>query len=160
MSDTGFGNSQLTQIDKLVAFAVSHCHEQNPEGLDRIFDNLTPQLNKQVLMGTLALIGDDADSLAWFCGYFAGAINRSEDNDKPHSITLVSKLLIKHGMKAFTDFAPYPGRRLMILNTEKFETLPKKVQALVQEAFDVIERTGEEAKQINDALLEELVVEG
>ena len=156
----GFGNSQLTDIDKLIERAVNYCNQRSPEGLDQIFDNLTSQLNKQVLVATLALLGDDDDSLAWFCGYFAGAINRSEDNDKPNSITLVSKLLIKHGMEAFADFAPYPGRRLMILNTGKFETLPKKVQALVQEAFDVIERTGEEAKQINDALLKELVVEG
>ena len=72
---------------------------------------------------------------------------------------LVSKLLIKHGMKAFADFAPYPGRRLMILNTDKFSVLPDKVKVLMQEAFDVAEKTDEEAKRINDALLEELVVE-
>lgn len=159
MSDTGFGNSQPTQINKLIERAVNYCNQRSPEGLDQIFDNLTPQLNKQVLMGTLALLGDDDDSLAWFCGYFAGAINRSEDNDKPHSITLVSKLLIKHGMEAFADFAPYPGRRLVIINTEKFETLPEKTKALMQEAFDVNAMSGEEVKRINNALLEELVVE-
>ena len=156
----GFGKSQPTQIDKLVAFAVNHCHEQNPEGLDQIFDNLSAELNKQVLVGTVAALHGDTDSLSWFCGYFAGAINRSEDNDKPHFTVLLSKLLIKHGMEAFADFAPYPGRRLVIINTDKFETLPDKVQILVRDSFDVNAMSGEEVKRVNDALLEELVVEG
>ena len=157
----GFGNSQPTDIDKLVERAVKYCHKQNPEGLDQIFDNLPVELNKQVLVGTLAVLHNDTDILSWFCGYFAGEVNCTSDNDKPHHpITLLSKLLIQYGMYPFIDFAPYPGCRLMIANTEKFETLPEKVQTLVQGTFDVIERTGEEAKQINDALLEELVVEG
>ena len=155
----GFGNSQATNIDKLVAFAVNHCHKQNPEGLDQIFDNLPAELNKQVLVGTVAALHGDTDSLSWFCGYFAGSIDRSEDNDKPHFIVLLSKLLIKHGMEAFADFAPYPGRRLVIINTEKFATLPDKVQILVRDSFDVNAMSGEEVKRVNDALLEELMVE-
>ena len=31
----GFGNSQATNIDELVVFAVNHRHKQNPEGLDK-----------------------------------------------------------------------------------------------------------------------------
>ena len=63
-------------------------------------------------------------------------------------------------MKAFTDFSPYPGRRLVIINTEKFAVLPEKVQILVRDSFDVNAMSGEEVKRVNDALLEELVVEG
>jgi len=157
----GFGKPQPTKIDKLVERAVKHCHQRSPERLDQIFDNLSVELNERVLFRTLAALRTDTDTLAWFCGYFAGAINKSEDNNKPsHSITLLSKLLIKHGMQPFADFSPYPGCRLMILNTEKFETLPEKVQALLQETFDVTERTPEEARQVNDALMEELMVMG
>ncbi|MCV3217580.1 hypothetical protein OGM63_29410 [Plectonema radiosum NIES-515] len=91
--------------------------------------------------------------------YSASEINRSEDNDKPyHAIKLLSKLLIKHGMEPFTDFSPYPGCRLIIINTEKFEALPAEVQDLLKEVFDVMEGTGEQLQQINNALLEELVV--
>jgi hypothetical protein len=88
----------------------------------------------------------------------AGAINRTEDNNKPHSIVLLSKLLIKSGMQPFEDFAPYPGCRIMIVNTDKFAALPEKVQVLVQFVFDVVERTSEEAQRINNALMEELMV--
>jgi hypothetical protein len=88
----------------------------------------------------------------------AGAINRTEDNNKPHSIVLLSKLLIKFGMQPFADFAPYPGCRIMIVNTDKFAALPEKVRLLVREAFDMAERTAEEAQRINNALIEELVV--
>jgi len=127
--------------------------------LDEIFDDLPVEINKQVLAGTVAVLQGDNDSLAWFCGYFAGSVNRKEDNENPHLIVLLSKMLIKNGMQAFVDFSPYPGRRLVILNTQKFESLPPKVQALMQEAFDISEASGEEVLRINNAILEELVVE-
>lgn len=148
-----------SQINEIVEIAVGCCHQRNPELLDEIFDDLPVEINKQVLAGTVAALQGDVDSTAWFCGYFAGAINRSEDNEKPHSITLLSKLLIKKGMEAFVDFSPYPGCRLVIINTEKFALLPEKAKALMQEAFDVNEASGEEVKRINDAILEELMVE-
>lgn len=110
-------------------------------------------------MGTIDALTGDIDSLAWFCAYIASEINRSEDNQKSHHpITLLSKLVIKHGMQPFTDFSPYPGCRLIIINTEKFAALPEQVQKLVGAAFDVMESTGEQAIQVNNALLEELVV--
>ncbi|WP_414755930.1 hypothetical protein [Anabaena sp. CCY 9910] len=59
-------------------------------------------------------------------------------------------------MQPFIDFMPYIGCRISILNTEKFEALPIRVQAAVQEAFDVVETNGEEAQRRNDALLREL----
>ena len=77
----GFGKPKPTKIDKLVERAVKHCHQRSPERLDSIFDNLPVELNERVLAGTLAALHNDADSLAWFCGYFAGAINRSDDID-------------------------------------------------------------------------------
>ena len=167
MSAKGFGKSQPTKTDKLVQQVVSYCQKRHPEALDQIFDNLPvgltaqeyQRLNQQVLTGTIDALTGDIDTLAWFCSYSASEINRSEDNNKPHHpIKLLSKLLIKHGMQPFTDFAPYPGCRLIIINTEKFTALPKQVQKLVKEAFDVMESTGEQTQQINNALLEELVV--
>ena len=154
----GFGKPQPSQINKLVEQTLNHCRKQNPEGLDRIFDKLPVEFNKKILAGVLADLDDDTDNLAWFCGYLAGEVNRSEDNGKPrHPISLLSKILIKYGMRPFEDFSPDPGCRLMILNAQKFEALPEDIQALVKGTFKIIERTGEEAKQINDALLKELM---
>ena len=62
------------------------------------------------------------------------------------------------GCSYAADFSPYPGCRLIIINTQKFAALPLQVQKLVEEAFDVMESTDEQAIQINNALLEELVV--
>ncbi|WP_026736119.1 hypothetical protein [Fischerella sp. PCC 9605] len=157
MSAKGFG--QPTKTDKLVEQVVCYCHKRHPEALDKIFDTLPASINKQLVAGTVAALSGDTDTLAWFCGYMASAINRSEDNQKPHHpITLLSKLLIKHQMQPFSDFMPYPGCRLVILNTEKYEALPTEVQKLVQQAYEITEATGEEAQRINNALLEELVV--
>ena len=147
------------QINEVIELSVGCCYQHNPELLDEIFDDLPVEINKQILSGTVAALQGDIDSLAWFCGYFAGAVNRSEDNEKPHLIMLLSKMLIKNGMEAFVDFSPYPGCRLVVINTEKFESLPQKVKGLMQEAFDVNEASGEEVKRINNAILEELVVE-
>ncbi|MEA5574654.1 hypothetical protein [Calothrix sp. UHCC 0171] len=47
---------------------------------------------------------------------------------------------------------------MLILNIDKFAALPEKVQVLVQEGFDIVERTQEEAQRINNALIEELVL--
>ncbi|MGB6296546.1 MAG: hypothetical protein WBF90_10210 [Rivularia sp. (in: cyanobacteria)] len=148
-----------SQINEIVEIAVGCCYQRNPELLDEIFDDLPVEINKQILSGTVTALQGDIDSTAWFCGYFAGAINRSEDNEKPHLIVLLSKMLIKNGMEAFVDFSPYPGHRLVIINTEKFAALPPKTKALMQEAFDVNEASGEEVLRINNAILEELVVE-
>ena len=148
-----------TEINEIIELSVGCCHQRSPELLDEIFDDLPVEINKQILSGTVAALNCDTDSLAWFCGYFAGAINRSEDNEKPHLIMLLSKMLIKNGMEAFADFSPYTGRRLVILNTQKFESLPPKTQALMQEAFDVNEASSEKVLRINNAILEELVVE-
>lgn len=157
MSGKGFGQPQPTKIDKLIESAVRYCHKRNPEALDKIFDNLPVKLNKQVLDGTVAALETDIDALSWLCSYFASEINRSEDNDKPyHPITLLSKLLIKSGMQPFVDFMPYIGCRISILDNDKFEALPSRVQAAVKEAFYVVETSGEEAQRINEALLREL----
>ncbi|MEH2376190.1 hypothetical protein [Nostoc sp.] len=159
MCAKGFGQSQPTKIDKLVENAVGYCHKRHPEALDKIFDNLSVKLNQQVLDGTVAALKKDIDSLSWLCSYFASEINSSSDNDKPyHPIMLLSKLLMKSGMQPFVDFMPYVGCRISILNNEKFEALPPKVQAAVKEGFDVTETSGEEAQKINEALLRELSV--
>ncbi|MFB2772261.1 hypothetical protein ACE1AT_23680 [Pelatocladus sp. BLCC-F211] len=158
MPTRGFGQPQPTKTDKLIESVVHYCHKRHPEALDQIFDNSPVELNKKLLAGTVAALSGDMDTLAWFCGYMASAINRSEDNQKPHPITLLSKLLIKHQMQPFSDFMPYPGCRLVILNTEKFEALPHSLQAVVQSYFDVMENSPEQMRRVNDALLEELVV--
>jgi hypothetical protein len=159
MPTRGFGQPQSTKTDKLIESVVRYCHKRHPEALDKIFDNLPVELNKKLLASTVTVLSGDTDTLAWFCGYFAGAINCSEDNQKPHHpITLLSKLLIKYGMQPFSDFMPYPGCRLVILNTEKFGALPAEVQAAVQQAYEVTETIGEEAQRVNNALLQELVV--
>ncbi|MFN6571961.1 hypothetical protein [Dendronalium sp. ChiSLP03b] len=159
MSAKEFGQPQPTKIDKLVEDAVRYCHQRSPEALDSIFDNLPAALNKQVVTGIVAAFQGDINTLSWFCGYMASEINRSEDNHKPHHpITELSKTLIKSGMEAFTDFMPYPGCRIVILNPEKFESLPEEVQAVVQQAFNVTEQSQEQAQRINDALMQELTV--
>lgn len=110
-------------------------------------------------MRTLAILDDDIETKSWLCGYFSSEINCTQDNDKlRHPIILLSKLLIKSGMEPFTDFMPYPGCRIMIINFKKFESLPPKVQAIVKESFDISENNPKEAEQINNALLEELMV--
>ncbi|MEB3215349.1 MAG: hypothetical protein VKN72_03680 [Nostocales cyanobacterium 94392] len=154
----GFGKPQPKKINYLVERAVRYCHKRQPEKLDRIFDNLPLELNQQVLVETVAALHDDIDTQAWFCGYFAGVINRSEDSERQYSITLLSKLLIKSGMEAFEDFVPYPGCQLVIVNTKKFAALPPSVQALMQEAFELTETSGKEVQRVNNALLEELTI--
>lgn len=159
MSGKGFGQPQPSKIDKIIESAVRYCQKRNPEALDKIFDNLPVKLNKQVLDGTVVALEKDIDSLSWLCGYFSSEINSTSDNDKPyHPITLLSKLLIKCRMQPFVDFMPNIGCRISILNTDKFEALPPKVQAAVKEAFDVVETSGEEAQRINEALLREFEV--
>ena len=160
MSAKGFGQPQPTKTDKLVEQVVHHCQKCSPQALDQIFDNLPVKLNKQVLDGTVAVLDKDIDTLSWLCGYFAGEINSTSDNNKPyHFITVLSKLLIKSGIQPFVDFVPYIGCRISILNIDKFEALPAKVQAAVKEAFDVMEHSGEEVQGINEALLAEMQVE-
>jgi hypothetical protein len=160
MTKKGFGQPQPTKTDKLVEQAVRHATKRSPEALDQIFDNLPVKLNNQVLQGVIAALSEDIDTFAWLCGYFAGEINSTSDNDKSHQpITLLSKLLIKHGMKPFKDFMPYVGNRITILDTDKFETLPANVQAVVQEAFELRESTDEEMKRINDAIASEMSLE-
>lgn len=90
-----------------------------------------------VLAGTINALTDDIDTLAWFCGYTASEINRSEDNHKPHHpITLLSKLLIKFGMQPFSDFMPYLGCRIVILNADKFESLAAGAQTSFADVWD------------------------
>lgn len=167
MSAKGFGQPQPSKTDKLVQQVVRYCQERSPEALDQIFDNLPvgrtaqqyQRLNQQILTGTINALTGDIDTLAWFCGYTASEINRTSDNHKSHlPITLLSKLLIKQRMQPFSDFMPYPGCRIVILNADKFESLPTEVRNTVQQAFDVMENSSHQLQHVNNALLEELVV--
>jgi hypothetical protein len=159
----GFGKPQP---NKLVEQVVRHCQHRRPEQLDKIFDalpvGLTPTEHKrksqEVLAATIAALQNDIDALAWLCGYFAGEINRTSDNESLSRITLLSKILIKSGMQPFADFVPYPGCRIVTVNAEKLATLPAKVQDLVHSAYDVTETSVKEAQRINDALLSELIL--
>ncbi|BDA67820.1 hypothetical protein RIVM261_071820 [Rivularia sp. IAM M-261] len=49
-------------------------------------------------------------------------------------------------MAPFTDFLPYVGCRITIINTDKFEALPPKIQQAINEAFEVLEQSDEEAR--------------
>lgn len=156
----GFDPSPNRKIGNLVRLAVNYGRRRSPELLDRIFDNQPASLNQQIMEGIVAVLQSDIDSLGWFCGYVASEINRTEDNQNTHQpIAELSKTLIRAGMKPFTDFLPYPGCRIVILNAEKFALLPDGVKAMLQQGFDVSEKTPEQTHQINDALLEELIVE-
>ena len=156
----GFGQPQPTKTDKLIEQAVRYATKRDPESLDRIFDNLPIKLNEQVLFGAIAALAKDIDTLAWLCGYFAGEINSTLDNDKPyHPIILLSKLLMKHGMKPFKDFTPTTGCRISIIDVDKFEALPANVREVVEAGFDSRETSDEDFKRINEALLAEMVVE-
>jgi len=166
MAGKGFGK---TEADTLIEQVVKLCHERSPEPLDAIFNSLSSkrtakqyqQLNQKVLWGSVAAIKSDIETLSWFCSYLSSEINRTEDNNNPrHPIQDLAKILITAGMRPLDDFMPYPGCRIVIMNTKKFEALPDVVKTAVKEAFEVIQRTSEEVQQTNDVLLEELEVEG
>ncbi|MEH2070002.1 MAG: hypothetical protein V7K47_17885 [Nostoc sp.] len=155
----GFGQPQLSKLGKLVEYAVGYCQQRSPEKLDSIFDNAPSSISQQVMIGVFAALEKDIDTQGWFCGYIASEINRTEDNQKPyHPIAGLSKTLITLGIKPFADFLPYPGCRIVVLNSKKFDSLPEKVRDLVQQAFEVVERSPLEAHQINNALMQELNV--
>ncbi|GEM_PF-705122 len=173
---------QSGTINQLIQQVVYHCQTRHPEGLDNIFDTLPVDINEQVLAGAIAILSSDIDALSWFCGYLAGEINYSEDNHRPfhpisflasilinysednhrpfHPISFLASILLKAGMELFVDFTPYPGCRLVIANTAKFESLPQEVKDVVQEVFNLIATPDEQMQQMNDALLQELVVSG
>jgi hypothetical protein len=75
-----------------------------------------------------------------------------------HPIGELSGFLISLGFKLFTDFTPYPGCRLVIANTEKFQSLPQETQDKINQFFEIQEKSSEESQRINQAMLEELVV--
>jgi hypothetical protein len=150
-----------------VGRVVRYCQKRSPEALDRVFDALnagctmteSEQRSEQVIVGTLARIEADLDTLAWFCGYMAGEINRREDNHREHlPLTYLSKQLTECGFQPFLDFVPYPGRRIVILNIAKFEGLSPELQAELAAKFDLVQRSGEELQQVNEALIQELIV--
>lgn len=146
----GFGQQQ--KIDKLVDLLVCYCRHRCPESLDEIFDNLPANVNEIVLEGALKVLQLDSNTLSWFCSYMASEINHSEDNYKPlHPIMELSRILIEAGMQPFTDFMPYVGCRLIIDNMDKFEALPKSILAALQQYYRVVENSGEQFQQINNA---------
>jgi hypothetical protein len=140
--------------DKLVESVVYHCQTRHPEALDEIFDNLPLHSNEHILAEALAVLHNDLDSMGWLCGYLASEINSSDDNNRYHPITELCKALLEYGMELFVDFTPYPGSRILIANIEKFKSLPE----FVRDAYQVMESTGDNVQQMNNALLQELVI--
>jgi hypothetical protein len=155
-----FGQSQQTDFDKLIERIVRYCHKRSPEALDRIFDALPrndENLSQRIIAAIATQLQPDLDTLSWFCGFMASEINRSEDSDRAHlPLTALSRKLIMLGFQPFQDFSPYPGQRIVILSPEKFEALPESVQADVKAAFDLLEQSGEQLQQVNEALRQEL----
>lgn len=152
----GFSNPKKSKLDILAESAILHCQQRSPESLDKIFDNQSPELNQQMLAKVIPALQTDIDSLSWLCGYLASEINCTEDNNKPHPISELSGLLISFGMELFEDFVPYPGRRLVIGNAEKFQSLPQEIQDRVNQFFEIKETSSEEAQRINEAILQKL----
>ena len=151
---------QHPEFDRLIDRIVRYCHKRDPEALDRIFDSL-PQndehLSQQIITATVAQLGIDLDTLSWFCGYMASEINRSEDCDRAHlPLIALSAKLITLDVQPFVDFVPYPGRRIIILDVERFAALPAPIQAEIKAAFALLERSGEQVQQVNEALRQEL----
>lgn len=163
---TGFGKPKQTEESKLIERMVHYCQKRNPEALDRLLDSVhmghtaqeSERLSYSLTHGTVTQIQSDIDTLSWFCGYMASEINRSEDNDRSLPVTGLAKKLIQAGMQPFEDFAPYPGRRLVIINDEKVKTLPEALQTELRASFDLTETSGEEFDQINEAIRQELIV--
>jgi hypothetical protein len=163
-----FDPFQSTETNQLwVDRVVRYCQKRSPEALDRVFDAMTKGCtltegewrSEQVIVGTLAQVGTDLDTLAWFCGYMAGEINRREDNQREHlPLTHLSKQLIEWEFQPFLDFVPYPGQRIVILSVEKVAALPPELQAELEAKFDLMERSGEELQQVNEALMQEMFV--
>ncbi|HLP87673.1 MAG TPA: hypothetical protein VK184_03570 [Nostocaceae cyanobacterium] len=142
-------------MNNIVEAILQYCQQRSPEKLDPIFDTLPVSIDQlQEIVRQL-----DTDTLAWFCGYMCSEINHSQDNQKiSHPLTALSRLLIQSGMQPFNDFMPYPVCRIIILNVEKFESLPLEIQYQVAATFKLQEASGEEAERINLALLQELTV--
>jgi hypothetical protein len=167
MSDN-FDQFQPAAINQQwVERVVRYCQKRSPEALDRVFDAMTKGCtltegewrSEQVITGTLAQISADLDTLAWFCGYMAGEINRREDNQREHlPLTHLSKQLVEWGFQPFLDFVPYPGQRIVILSVEKVTALPPELQDELAAQFDLIEKSGEELRQVNEALVQEFAV--
>jgi len=153
--DKEFGKPNKSKLDKLADLTVRHCQQRNPEALDRIFDHQSPIDNQEMLEKVIPVLSSDLDTLSWLCGYLASEINHTEDNNKPHPIRELSRLLISVGMKLFEDFTPYPVCRIMIANTKKFEALPQDIQNRVYQFFDIYETTSEETQLMNEAILQE-----
>jgi hypothetical protein len=53
---------------------------------------------------------------------------------------------------------PYPGQRIVILSVEKIEALPPELQDKLAAQFDLLEKSGEELQQVNEALMQEMIV--
>jgi hypothetical protein len=157
-----FGQPQPMDFDKLIEHIVRDCHQRSPEALDRTFDALPRNdepLSQSIITAIVAHLQSDLDTLSWFCGYMASEISRCEDSDRSHlPITALSRTLITLGFQPFQDFSPYPGQRIIILSPEKFEALPKCARAEVEAAFDLLEQSGEQVQQVNEAIRQELNV--
>lgn len=162
----GFGTPKPTEESKLTERMARYCQKRNPEALDRLLDSIhvghsahdSERLSYVLTHGTIEQIQTDIDTLSWFCGYMASEINRSDDNEGELPITKLARKLIEAGMQPFEDFAPYPGRRLVIINDEKAKTLPDDLQTELRASFDLRETSGEEFNQINEAIRQELIV--
>lgn len=153
---------QTTEFDKLIERIVRYCLKRSPEALDQLFDRLPrhdEKLSQSIITAIVAQLQSDLDTLSWLCGYMASEINRREDNDRSHlPITALSRKLIALGLEPFQDFSPYPGQRIIILSPEKFEALPDCIRAEVEAAFDLLEQSGEQVQQVNEAIRQELNV--
>jgi hypothetical protein len=150
----GFGNPKKSKFDILAESAVFYCQQRSPEKLNTIFDYQLPEINHQICDQAIAVL--DIDTIAWFCGYLASEINCTQDNNNPYPIGELSGFLISLGFKLFKDFTPYPGCRLVIANTEKFQSLPQETQDTINQFFQIQEKSSEESQQINNAILQEL----
>ena len=163
---TGLGTPRQTEESKLLERMVRYCQKRNPEALDHLLNSVhvghtahnSERLSYVLTHGVIEQVQSDLDTLSWFCRYMASEINRSEDNYGALPVTKLARKLIEAGMQPFEDFAPYLGRRLVVINDEKVKTLPDALQAELKASFDLTETSGEEFSQINEAIRQELIV--
>jgi tetratricopeptide (TPR) repeat protein len=126
--------------------------KRNPERLDIIFDTFSQakEFHKHIIKTVCISLGDDYDSLAWFCSYMSSEINTTADNNKPNPTFHLAKTLLEQGFKFFEDFCPgqqFPGQ-IVIFNTDKLGKLDPRVREKLEKDFNIFRATAEQLRDL------------
>jgi tetratricopeptide (TPR) repeat protein len=126
--------------------------QRNPERLDIIFGSFSQaeEFYKNVIKTVCISLGDNYDSLAWFCSYMSSEINTIADNNKPNPTFHLAKTLLEQGFKFFEDFFPgnqFPGQ-IVIFNTDKLGKLDPRVREKLEKDFNILRATAEQLRNL------------